>query len=79
MNETDQVNELADLIARPAKGARVVMSVAALQQRLDGRKKCRKGTVVGYGKESYLIRVLRDGHSQPETWHMKFSALAKRS
>jgi hypothetical protein len=72
------MDQLADLIARPPKGTRVVMSSAAIRQRLDGRKKRRKGTVVGYGKESYLIRVLRDGERQPTSWHLKFWKLVRR-
>jgi hypothetical protein len=66
------MNQLTDLTARPPIGTRVVMSAVALQRRLDGRRKRRRGTVVGYGRDSYLIRVLRDGDSQPEAWHVKF-------
>ena len=53
------------------KGQRVTMTLAALRQRLDGRKKRTTGTVVGWGKTG-LVRVRRDGAKEPERYHPTF-------
>lgn len=30
------------------------------------------GTVVGFGREPHLVRLVRDGTRTPEAWHMDF-------
>lgn len=52
-------------------GMKVRMTQKGIEQRLDGRKQRRTGTVVSIPKEN-SVRVLRDGLKQPETWHYSF-------
>lgn len=51
-------------------GQRVKMSPRAVSAMPPDRGASTSGEVVGYGRDSTLVRVRRDGRKTADTWHM---------
>ncbi len=52
-------------------GQRVKLSDDGIQL-FAGRVRGGIGVVVGFGRKPELVRILREGRKQPETYHEKF-------
>lgn len=65
------------MIANTAKemfqrGMRVKLSAEAYRCLLPRHNKHSTGTVMGYGRYAWLVRVKRDGIKATETYHVNF-------